>query len=124
LARIRVTVDLTTFRVACPNGSLWTERWRRLIDSASTSCHPTHTSFVGFLDNMNAFPGVWCAGAGRDQPEGKSPVTLKPGDVLFIPAGAAHASKNVGNRKRAELATYIVEKGKPLFTEVGGRFPR
>src|SRR5688500_15685998 len=56
--------------------------------------------------------------------EGRAPVTLKPGDVLFIPAGAIHAAKNVGNRKGAELATYIVEKGKPLLTEVGGRSPR
>jgi quercetin dioxygenase-like cupin family protein len=50
--------------------------------------------------------------------EGKPPVTLKPGDVLFIPAGTIHSAKNVGNRKGAELATYIVEKGKPLLTEV------
>jgi len=41
VARIRGKVDLTTFRVSCPNGSVWTRRWRRLIDSASTSCHPT-----------------------------------------------------------------------------------
>jgi quercetin dioxygenase-like cupin family protein len=58
------------------------------------------------------------------QVEGKPPVTLKPGDVLFIPAGAVHAAKNVGNRKGAELATYIVEKGKPLLNDVGGRSPR
>jgi quercetin dioxygenase-like cupin family protein len=50
--------------------------------------------------------------------EGKPPVTLKPGDVLFIPAGTVHSAKNVGSRKGAELATYIVEKGKPLLTEV------
>jgi quercetin dioxygenase-like cupin family protein len=56
--------------------------------------------------------------------EGKPPVTLKPGDVLFIPAGTIHAAKNVGTRKGAELATYIVEKGKPLLTEVGVRAPR
>lgn len=56
--------------------------------------------------------------------EGKPPVTLEPGGVLFIPAGAIHAAKNVGNRKGAELATYIVEKGKPLLTEVGNRSPR
>jgi quercetin dioxygenase-like cupin family protein len=56
--------------------------------------------------------------------EGRPPVTLKPGDVLFIPAGAVHAAKNVGNRKGAELATYIVEKGKPLLTEVGDSSPR
>ena len=50
--------------------------------------------------------------------EGKPPVTLKPGEVLFIPAGTIHAAKNVGSRKGAELATYIVEKGKPLLVEV------
>ena len=48
------------------------------------------------------------------QVEGKPPVTLKAGDVLFIPAGTIHAAKNVGTGKGAELATYVVEKGKPL----------
>ena len=48
-------------------------------------------------------------------------VTLKPGGVLFIPAGKIHSAKNVGSRKGAELATYVVEKGKPLLTEVGDR---
>lgn len=52
------------------------------------------------------------------QVEGRPSVTLKPGEVLFIPAGTVHAAKNVGTRKGAELATYIVEKGKPLVTEV------
>jgi quercetin dioxygenase-like cupin family protein len=46
--------------------------------------------------------------------DGKPPVTLKAGGVLFIPAGAIHAAKNVGSGNGAELATYIVEKGKPL----------
>ncbi len=48
--------------------------------------------------------------------EGKPPVTLKAGDVLFIPIGAIHSAKNVGTVNAAELATYIVEKGKPLAT--------
>src|SRR6187402_3203558 len=47
--------------------------------------------------------------------EGKPPVTLKAGDVLFIPAGTVHAAKNVGTTNGAELATYIVEKGKPIL---------
>ena len=42
--------------------------------------------------------------------EGKPPVTLKAGDVLFIPAGAAHSARNVGTTNGAELATYIVER--------------
>jgi quercetin dioxygenase-like cupin family protein len=46
--------------------------------------------------------------------EGKPPVTLKAGDVLFIPYGAIHSARNVGSVNAAELATYIVEKGKPL----------
>src|SRR5262245_51690068 len=29
--------------------------------------------------------------------EGKPPITLKAGDVLFIPAGTIHAAKNVGS---------------------------
>ena len=46
--------------------------------------------------------------------EGRPPVTLKAGEVLFIPAGTIHAAKNVGSGNGAELATYVVEKGKPL----------
>jgi len=48
------------------------------------------------------------------QLEGKPPVTLKTGDVLFVPAGTIHSAKNVGSTNGAELATYVVEKGKPL----------
>jgi quercetin dioxygenase-like cupin family protein len=48
--------------------------------------------------------------------EGKPPVTLNAGDVLFIPAGAIHLVKNVGRGTASELATYSVEKGKPLIT--------
>ncbi|MDO9374254.1 MAG: cupin domain-containing protein [Ferruginibacter sp.] len=52
------------------------------------------------------------------QVEGKPPVTLKVGEVLFIPAGTVHSAKNVGSGNGAELATYIVEKGKPLVEAV------
>jgi quercetin dioxygenase-like cupin family protein len=52
------------------------------------------------------------------QVEGKPPVTLNAGDVLFIPAGTIHAAKNVGSGNGAELATYVVEKGKPLVVMV------
>ena len=46
------------------------------------------------------------------------PATVKPGDVLFVPAGTAHSVKNVGAGNGAELATYVVEKGKPLVVPV------
>jgi quercetin dioxygenase-like cupin family protein/pimeloyl-ACP methyl ester carboxylesterase len=48
------------------------------------------------------------------QVEGKRPVTLEAGGTLFIPAGTIHAAKNVGSVNGTELATYVVEKGKPL----------
>ena len=41
-------------------------------------------------------------------------MTLKAGEALFIPAGTIHSAKNVGTGNAAELATYLVEKGKPL----------
>jgi len=49
--------------------------------------------------------------------DGKPPVTLKAGDVLFVPYGVVHAAKNIGSVPAAELGTYVVEKGKPL-TEI------
>jgi quercetin dioxygenase-like cupin family protein len=45
---------------------------------------------------------------------GMEPVTLKAGDVLFVAHGVVHEVTNVGTGNAAELATYIVEKGKPL----------
>src|SRR5262245_56726118 len=46
------------------------------------------------------------------------PVTLAPGQVLFIPAGTVHSARNVGKGTATELATYVVEKDKPLVTLV------
>lgn len=45
---------------------------------------------------------------------GRPPVTLKAGDVLFVPAGVFHSARNVGDTPGSELATYVLEKGKPL----------
>lgn len=47
--------------------------------------------------------------------EGQAPVTVKAGEVLFVPAGVAHMAHNRTAANGAELATYIVEKGKPLL---------
>lgn len=51
------------------------------------------------------------------QIDGKPSVILKAGETLFIPAGAVHSAKNVGNGEAKELATYIVENGKPLVVK-------
>ena len=49
---------------------------------------------------------------------GKPNATVKAGDPIFVPAGTPHAAKNVGTGRAVVLATYIVEKGKPLSTPV------
>ena len=72
----------------------------------------------GVAFGMHSHPGAEVAyvleGTLEYQIEGKPPVTLQAGEALFIPAGTNHAAKNVGAGNGAELATYIVEKGKPL----------
>lgn len=50
--------------------------------------------------------------------EGKAPVTLNAGDYFFVPAGIVHDGRNVGSGKAKALATYIVEKGKPIAMPV------
>ena len=47
--------------------------------------------------------------------EGQPRATLGEGDVLFIPKGKPHSAANVGLETASELATYVVEKNKPLL---------
>jgi quercetin dioxygenase-like cupin family protein len=73
----------------------------------------------GVVAPRHSHPGVEVAyvleGTIEYQIDGKPPVILKTGDGLFIPNGAVHTARNVGSGKASELATYIVEKGKPAF---------
>ena len=41
-------------------------------------------------------------------------VTVTAGEVLFVPDGVVHAARNTGSEPASELATYVLEKGKPL----------
>jgi quercetin dioxygenase-like cupin family protein len=76
----------------------------------------------GVLFPKHSHPGEEIAyvleGSLEYQFDGKPPVTLNADADLFIPAGTIHAAKNVGSGIGAELATYVVEKGKPLVTVV------
>jgi quercetin dioxygenase-like cupin family protein len=51
--------------------------------------------------------------------DGQAPIRLKAGQALFIPAGAVHTARNVGAGNAAELATYLVDKSRPLVTLAG-----
>jgi len=48
--------------------------------------------------------------------DGKPAVTLKSGQGFVIPAGTIHNATNTSSGVAKILATYIVEKGKPLAT--------
>jgi quercetin dioxygenase-like cupin family protein len=48
--------------------------------------------------------------------EGKPSVTLNAGQAFLIPAGTIHNATGKGSGAARILATYIVEKGKPLAT--------
>jgi quercetin dioxygenase-like cupin family protein len=48
--------------------------------------------------------------------DAKPAVTLKAGQAFLIPAGTIHNATNTGSTPARILATYIVEKGKPLAT--------
>src|SRR5262245_14726534 len=50
--------------------------------------------------------------------DGELPKTVEAGEALMVPAETVHAVRNVGTGNAAELATYVVEKGKPFLVVV------
>ena len=50
--------------------------------------------------------------------DGQAPRTVRAGEVFFVPAGLVHDGVNTGQGKAKVLATYVVEKGKPVATPV------
>jgi quercetin dioxygenase-like cupin family protein len=50
--------------------------------------------------------------------DGKPAKTLQTGDVFLIPAGAIHNARNTGKGVAKVVATYVIEKGKPVATPV------
>jgi quercetin dioxygenase-like cupin family protein len=80
------------------------------VDLEPGSVFPSHTH--PGEEVIYVIEGTW-----EYEIAGKS-VRAKAGDVLFVPAGTVHSAKNAGTGNAAELATYIVEKGKPLLTLV------
>jgi len=50
--------------------------------------------------------------------DGQPPTRVSAGEGLMVPAETVHAVKNIGAGNAAELATYIVERGKPFLVVV------
>jgi quercetin dioxygenase-like cupin family protein len=50
--------------------------------------------------------------------DGKPAKTLQTGEVFLIPAGTVHNARNSGSGVAKVVATYVIEKGKPVATPV------
>jgi quercetin dioxygenase-like cupin family protein len=73
-------------------------------------------SAAGRHTHFGVETGYVLAGSASIEIEGELPKLLKAGDSYFIPAGKIHDAKTVGDVPTKVLATYVVEKGKPLAT--------
>jgi quercetin dioxygenase-like cupin family protein len=75
----------------------------------------------GYVAPMHTHPGeeiIYVIEGTLEYEIGGKVTSVKAGDVLFVPAGTPHTAKNIGSTNAAELATYVVEKGKPLLEVV------
>ena len=73
----------------------------------------------GYVAPMHTHPGeeiIYVIEGTLEYEIGGKKSKVKAGDVLFD--GTPHTATNIGSDNGAELATYIVEKGKPLITLV------
>ncbi|QOG19680.1 MULTISPECIES: cupin domain-containing protein [Bradyrhizobium] len=117
-----LTANLLTLPAAAqPSGVTRTDLQRHDLSASGREAVQVRVDLApGVAFGRHTHPGeeiiYVLAGAIEYDVEGKPPVTLKAGDVLFIPAGTVHAAKNVGAVPASELATYIVAKDKPLLT--------
>jgi quercetin dioxygenase-like cupin family protein len=50
--------------------------------------------------------------------DGKPARTLQTGEAFIIPAGTVHNARNGGTALAKVVATYVIEKGKPVATPV------
>ena len=99
------------------NGIGRTELVRHDLDNGREALQVMVDFGPGASFPLHSHPGVEIAfvaeGTMEYVLEGKT-ITLKAGQSLFIPPGTVHSAKNIGSGKAAELATYLVEKGKPV----------
>ncbi len=102
-----------------PTGIKRHEALRHDLDIPGREAVQVRVDFApGTTFGMHTHPGVEIAyvleGTLQYSFEDKPPVTLKAGQSMYIAAGEAHAAHNPGTVQAAELATYLVEKGKPI----------
>jgi quercetin dioxygenase-like cupin family protein len=72
----------------------------------------------GGMTGRHSHPGVETGmvleGSTSIEIDGEAPRIMKAGDSYAIPTGKVHNATTVGSAPTKVLATYVVEKGKPL----------
>ena len=96
-----------------------TEAQRHDLPAAGQQAIQVRVDFApGAAFPSHVHPGVEIAyvleGTVEYQFAGQDPITLHKGDSLYIPEGTAHSARNAGDLPAAELATYLVDKSRPL----------
>lgn len=77
---------------------------------APRAINPRHYHPAAITFRVLAGTGIW-------QEEGKEPVTLKPGDSLFVPAGTTHTHWNPSRTEKLRFLEFIVgpkENARPI----------
>ena len=106
----RAAAGVQTHRPPAGDISAPGARWSRRSPSSTREPRPgTHTHFGEEI-------GYVIEGTFLIEQAGKPPVMLQAGGSFLIPAGTVHNATNTGAGPGKILATYIVEKGKPLAT--------
>lgn len=114
-----VTASASSAQVPRPSGSTRTDLQRHDLSALGQEVLQARVDFEpGASFPAHRHPGeeiiYVLSGTLEYGVEGQPPVTLKAGDVLFVPAGVFHSARNIGDTPGSELATYVLQKGKPL----------
>jgi quercetin dioxygenase-like cupin family protein len=113
-------VGAAALAISAPEGLTRTDLQRHDLSIEGREAIQTRVDFApGAVAPWHSHPGEELIyvpeGKLEFQLEGEKSVTLEAGSVLFVPAGRVHMARNPGTTQGVELATYIVEKGKPLL---------
>lgn len=75
-------------------------------------------SDTGWHTHPGEMVGYMVTGSVVVRQQGKAPETVRTGESFIIPAGVAHNHANVSQTSARMFVTYLLEKGKPLRTDV------
>jgi quercetin dioxygenase-like cupin family protein len=73
---------------------------------------------TGWHSHPGDMVGYMVEGAVRLEQQGKASTIIAAGNTFIIAAGIAHNETNEGTSEARMLATYVVEKGRPLNSEI------